>query len=667
VRSARKVLDVCQARRPTDVPELFFVRETLTSLHGLPTDLYACDDQTLRRTVNKRYIMATTAQATVRHLLLQFADMSTELDLLRQWLSSEQEADFVRSMQAAAHRSLAKVEAKIDEIEMLYANPKPGTIISMVRLHVDVQQCVEPVLHLSRLIRSASLSTGGSQDDSSLLLDTLYTEACLAQVSCNQEHFVLLNDVFLAGVKSYLRPIRDWITTASLPTNNSSTFFIKEHDTTEYSLGSTWTDRFSLRPKDDSRYVPSFMQGCVAQMFAMGKTRAFMRQLDRSDVEADSISSTEYGLPNFTDLQAHLLTNPFLPFSQLFENELQTWLHAPVNKSTQIQLCQSLLQDHGFGEVLRALDFIYLARDGALFQSFAEALFSWMDTRSIVHHDRFLLTELLHNTIGVAPAVSAGNLFLECSLDKQNRSLIAIPAMRRLRDLHLKYTFSWPVQNITRCTTSATHSQAFVLLLQIHRARTFLHSQLFALRYFSGGKTSPTTLGDDITTALYLRRRLMWFTEITHSHFTNTSSTLHSAMIDRMEKADGVDAMSAIWEDYIRQLETGLLLSANLAPIREAIDGQLEACEHFAQGWRHRIEPDMTSAVDGAEAEHHESMHSAHGRSVRDAYFARMLEDFDKNISFIVTGLRGVSRAGGNIALELLADRLNWQTPTLGP
>ena len=70
----------------------------------------------------------------------------------------------------------------------------------------------------------------------------------------------------------------------------------------------------------------------------------------------------------------------------------------------------------------------------------------------------------------------------------------------------------------------------------------------------------------------------------------------------------------------------------------------LELCERSGEVWKQSA---MTSTTDNA-------------ASV-DAFDATpLMEEFNRALSFVKAGLRGVSRAGGETLLEKLAERLEW-------
>jgi hypothetical protein len=109
-----------------------------------------------------------------------------------------------------------------------------------------------------------------------------------------------------------------------------------------------------------------------------------------------------------------------------------------------------------------------------------------------------------------------------------------------------------------------------------------------------------------------------------------------------MLKAQTIDAMVAVYAAHRKRLETALLLSANLAPIREALVSGLVCCEKFGPMWDvvMAMKPERDSQL-GAE------------KSLR-----HLQKELHRTVSFLVAGVRNVSRVGGEVLLEALAEQL---------
>ena len=85
-------------------------------------------------------------------------------------------------------------------------------------------------------------------------------------------------------------------------------------------------------------------------------------------------------------------------------------------------------------------------------------------------------------------------------------------------------------------------------------------------------------------------------------------------------------------------MQTSLLLAPGFAPIRTTITGILEMCEQLPAVWTAALSSESDSQL-----------------------LESMPVELERNVSFVTAGLRGISRVGGESALEALADRLDWR------
>ena len=172
-------------------------------------------------------------------------------------------------------------------------------------------------------------------------------------------------------------------------------------------------------------------------------------------------------------------------------------------------------------------------------------------------------------------------------------------------------------------------------------------------------------------------------------------------MTTKLEKAEDIDAMAEIHTKYISRLQTQCLLSKNLSPINQAIISLLDLGVLFTDvltqncskdtdsftaqpnlsrdRWGTRRKPTRRkptqnrrrsvmfapeSSSDGDEEDDYDA--DAESSTSHEATFAESLakiqEQFDRLVPFVTAGLRSVSRVGGEVCWEMLAERLEWQT-----
>ncbi|KAK4542276.1 hypothetical protein LTR36_006929 [Oleoguttula mirabilis] len=646
VRAARlQVNSTTEGSGSEHVPELSLVRESLMMLHGLPTDVYCLEGDTGLVT-QRRVSLATAASSSVEDVLDQLADIGTRLNYLRAWTRSAEKAAYIQSVQASLQKLLSAFTSALGKLERRFASPCKGTVVSMIEVHMAVDALARPLLQLCDIVRR----TDGQKSialSPFALLDALHDEACIAQVSAGEEVFAAIIDVVLAGLRTYLKPVQQWMETGTLPTSGGDDFFVVEAHA-DCALSSVWHGRFALRALGDGgASAPAFTHAYVDKAFALGKARAFLQLLDPA--AETSTSGHECSASDAVLDVSQLHSHGLLPFDQLLDDALSRWMHDTGMDCTAL-LRSKLLYDHGLTQILTNLEYIFFAKDGSLFQSFAEALFDRISRNRTSWQDRFMLTELAQSTLGSAPCVDADSVALRIARDN-DKDDIARPIIHELGRVELHYLLPWPVQNITRSAALPTHSAVFVLLLQTYYAKSLLRSELFALRSLD---TKTGDLPPQMAAMMKLRWRLVWFVEMLHAHNTDTAWAVHQTMKAGIEAADGIDSMAAVWAQYEKRLPIALLLAPNLAPIKEAILNVLDLCERSAQLWKQLVRTPIEAGSHRGSSPMPTSSHDGNTDPMP------LLVDFDGSLSFIKAGLRGVGRAGGEIALQALAEKLDW-------
>jgi hypothetical protein len=193
------------------------------------------------------------------------------------------------------------------------------------------------------------------------------------------------------------------------------------------------------------------------------------------------------------------------------------------------------------------------------------------------------------------------------------------------------------LQNITREATPQSHAKAFSLLLQVSYAYHTLQSRAFNLRALHSASVQSIH-----NLAFHIRQTCIVFTTALRAHITTVAHVLQSDLRARMLKANGIDAMVGVYAAHKKRLETALLLSANLSPVREAIISGLVLCEQFGPMW------------DAVMSEESDSNSNLKARSA----LRRLQKELQSTVSFLAAGVRNVSRVGGETLLEALAEQL---------
>lgn len=635
----------------TPISELLLVREMILMLHGLPTSVYRMDTASGRVWLGEHYALTTASTTTMHDLLSSLAELATELNTLRDWTRSEQRVLYVQSCQTSVLGLLMDFGSKLAAMEQLYLTPKLDTVVSIIDVRTEVEGLAKPLVTLSQLVKRSKVDMSPST-----FLDALYDEACTAQLCGDTVLLLALADVLLAGLRTYLRPLTKWIQTGTPGEQNQASLVEEANPNCE--LGRLWRERFVMRTSPDGLpMLPRFMQAFVGRIFSLGKTRAFLEALNSTD--GTSGSAMNDSPIECNSIRRSLEADTLLPFSQLLNEALDVWIVGTSRDCTPL-LLSNLLHESGLAKTLSGLGAIFCSEDGRRFQEFAEVLFWRMDSGKCTWRDRFLLTELVQSTIGSAADVDSESLSVHLDTDSQGPDDASETSIAHLHGLTLEYTFSQAVQNVTYSRSSTTYSKTFSFLLQVHRAKYLLHGQFFDLRKFVH---LPGILVIATTAALKLRQMLLTVVDILHAHITDTAHVLRASMLQKVETADSVDTMATIWEAHEKHMETSLLLASNLKPVREAVTNILELCERHAELWQEIHSKALAESREngGYTEEYNETNLDnkavSHTKS-SDVYTSR--NEADRVLAFLMAGLRSISRADGNAALEALVERLDW-------
>jgi gamma-tubulin complex component 5 len=193
-----------------------------------------------------------------------------------------------------------------------------------------------------------------------------------------------------------------------------------------------------------------------------------------------------------------------------------------------------------------------------------------------------------------------------------------------------------------------------------------------------------------------IRHDLQCFVDTLFAHTLNTilkPACQHMGL--KMSFAEDIDQMTEVHEFFIQTIQTQCLLTKNLTPIYHAIICVLELGVRFAD-LRRQLVSKSGSTVDngkkkrskarrrstmrqGRQLETDNSLSSGDSSdndkdpdydadteklSGNEGSYAerlqKMKEEMARLRSFVVTGLRGISRAGGEPTWEMLAEQLDW-------
>ncbi|GAB1732686.1 hypothetical protein NU195Hw_g8656t1 [Hortaea werneckii] len=641
------------------ISELVLVRETLMMLRGLKTELYRLNEKNGDIKVNLDVSLSPAAQGTLQRVCMQVANIGSRLNLLRKWTQRVQETPFVQSVQSAVESHLSALSLHLNDVEQRFVTPKQNTVVSIIDVRTQAEKLTRPLRYLADVIEHTESIRPNVRTSHFELLDALFNASCSAQMTVDTDTFEAIIAVLLSGLKTYLTPIEVWITTGTLPPPSKGEFFVSDSNT-DCDLGQVWHERWCLRTSvDGGSLMPRFMRPFSNKIFAQGKAKAFLKLLD-SHTEDFATGFTHTGLSTFLQtLDAEIESNDLLPVDQLFEDSFTSWLEDSGSDGAET-LRAKLLNTGVLYKAFNSQHYAFFGKEGTLFQQFAENVFERMWRHPESWQDSFMLTEYAQSTLGTREEIEDRSLSIKITGSENKSKQVARPMVQQLGDLQLRMAMPWPVLNVTRSSNLPTHSAVFALLLQTLFAATLLRTHVSTLPPLSNRSSA---LPQQHRTAFLLNWKLTCFVNALHHHITSSAAHLHDAMMTEMQAADGIDSMAAIWSEYERRLQTALLLAPNLNPIKEAIVGILEMCERFAGQWR-RLFPDLAASTNlrGTDKPATPSDDDNEGRADDRGDAIELLKQFDRSLSFVKAGLRGLSRAGGDAALEAFAETLEANT-----
>ncbi|KAF2496790.1 hypothetical protein BU16DRAFT_458569 [Lophium mytilinum] len=657
----------------SEITELQMIREVLFMLAGLPTTLYSIDTNSREFKVNKSFTLSHVIPLTLLDLLSDSGDIGTQIYRLRKWTGNKPPIPLFQTFEAAVMRRLSQFDRNLAALQSQYLNPDMLVSISLLQVHNEVRGTAGSILQLATLVVTVMPTLS---ENPFLHLEALFERTSLAQMVSDVELFEFFARMFLDCLQPYLKPIRTWMEHGDLGPDDE-TFFVFMNDKSS-EAASLWHDRYAIRRHlNGELHAPNFLHPAALRIFNTGKSIVFLKELANHH-KYTNIAENEPRL-DFESICGEAGSLPFAPFSELFGSAFETWIGSKFSLASTV-LRQKLSSECGLWEVLDTFRIVYLAADGSLFQDFADLVFERMDELDSNWNDRYLLTELVHGIYSatLAPGQAERLVVRKSTTKHRGRSVNNLSAVA------VDYNIPWSIANIVQKSSLQTYQRAFGFLLKVYRAKYLL--QRVSWKDIQG-------LGDFSLSqmSLKMRHRLIWITDVLRNYLTETvfaSST--SQMEEALSTADDIDAMARIHASYISRLQDLCLLSKNLSPIFQTVMSLLDLAVDFADTHSPRPSPSLAKAQtprqkrdarrrklrdrrrsiipdrqessdDGSEDEYDGDAESStsHDAATSESLY-KVQEQFDRHVPFVVAGLKGVSRAGGESAWETLAERLDW-------
>lgn len=692
----------CELDRLWLVTELQATREVLFMLSGLPTSLFDLGNS-VNITVNTKYALHHSSEITFHHVLQSFAVIGTKLSRLRGWAVKKQDIALVQTFRAALEDRLRHFNSVLSEVQSRFIASQQGVVVSLLALQNEVQSAARPLLQLSEIMADLDRT---SKDQPFRFLELLFDQALLNQASGDDEGYEHMAKMFFQCFKTYLKPIEQWMDNGELG-NNDATFFVSlKGEVTQPS--SLWSEQYQLLKTSSGHLLaPKFLHTAAKQVFNVGKSVVFLKQLGSLEEPPRGDHAQESRL-NYDSVCSPCSSTSLIPFSELFNNAFDSWMQSK-QQSSLLTLRDRLYSQCGLWRSLNALEYLYFLRDGALSTTVCVAIFDRIDRNTKAWNDRYVLTELFRGAYGSLESVDAGKLSIRSTpggyRDPQNRRR----SVKILSSVSVEYKIPWAIGNIVRKQSIVIYQRICTFLLQIRRAKHILERQRLLTTHLSSPDNDSSDEANENSHIYALRLRLLVFTNTLYAYLTETvlgpsTADMRKAMAD----AQDVDAMIAVHGSYIAHLEAQSLLSKKLAPIHQAIISLLDLAILFSdtqasyngerladltnrsilsaasstQRWRRRRSrrpakggsPSLSSEDDDDDADDDEDeaangVDTSYVSTAETTYVDRlrkMREQFERLYEFVSVGLHAVGRTGDEPCWEVLAERLAWGRGGIG-
>ena len=423
---------------PGLVTELQTIREVLFMLCGLPTSLFSMDQNNCV-SLNTRFSVGHIETSTFNHLLESFASVGTAINELRTWTKSVRGSPLLQTLSAAVEERIRDFQSIISELQRQLLTSNVGTTISLMELQRRLDPNTRPLLLLSQTL-TGSMSGPVMDENDFGRLERLFNATCEAQVVGNYSDFEFMARLFFQCFQTYAKPIKRWMQSGTLQSNEDGLFIRQMPDTVGKDRGALWHDWYALRETESGTlYAPRFVHAATNKIFTTGKSVVFLQNLtggalDRvAPVSGSSLDfDTVFRLDQDTELA---------PFSDGFDVAFDKWIAAQHLSASTI-LREHLYSKCNLLRALDALDNVYFMKDGALTGNIATAIFDKMDRGKEAWNDRFLLTELFQGAFGTLDCIDAERLTIRSSPGKNGHVQNRRRSVKILGSITVEYTVS---------------------------------------------------------------------------------------------------------------------------------------------------------------------------------------------------------------------------------
>ncbi|KAI0129226.1 Spc98 family-domain-containing protein [Hypoxylon sp. NC0597] len=640
------------------ISEFHVVREVLFMLNGLENTLFDP-----KGNPSLRFQMKHASWEVYKALLGSFSEAGRQLFVLREFTKQPQNVPLLQVFREAVEKRLRSFDISISKLQSRYVDIQQDVVVSLTRIIDDIKPHLQPLACLSDIIQQLQRSKYPRPFH---YLELLFDASGVAQLEGSDAVYEFLATLFFECFQVYLRSIRRWMETGEL-IDVDKAFFISS-SSSQVPMSQVWTDQFTLRKTTDGTlYVPRFLQPAASKILTTGKSVVVLKLLGKYQPPSVRLQEPPLQLNgNFASTHG-----VFAPFSEVFNDIFEKWM-ASKHHAASVTLQRTLFESCSLYSVLDALQHVYLMSDGSRSETFTFAIFNNIDLLNANWHDRFNLTALAHEAFGTLAnahriAVNVHPDGLTDDVKDVRRSV-----RKGLPFVRVIYRLSWPIRIVLTDESLAQYQAAFTFLLQLRRAMYVLHKY----RLVSDNSAGTTNTSSDQAIYYGLRTRFLWFCNTLHSYLsTLVLGPLTAQLHKTLQQAEDVSTMIASHSAFAKQMIGEMCLGGKLDPIRQCILDMFDLTIRLQDARQLEAEREQEEAqelsrlsvmsspmkhkryVKSGEEEDETFLFDQDRSSMMqdtERTFAEVLSEiraeFDRNLKFISSGLRGVARASGDTA-----------------
>ncbi|KAK4191689.1 putative gamma-tubulin complex component 5 [Podospora australis] len=573
------IADEASQLRKTSISTLQLLREILFMLGGLETTLFDADCNP-----TTTYQLRGISWDAYKALVTSFAECGKKLIPLRRFSKRREQSPLLQVFQNSLQKALRSFDQELAKIQSRYVAIEDDVVVSLVGVLADLRPILTPLSALSDIVRQVQEERNAH---AFRYLELLYDAAGMAQHQGQSATYHLLGDIFFDCFQVYLKPIRLWMEEGRLVPNDR-TFFVSESPT-KLPLPQIWKSQFNLlRTPEGNLHAPRFLKPAIHRIFTAGKSIVLLQHMKRHSSTKKYQAMAEPKMDFATICPPEL---EYAPFPELFSAAFQAWIQSK-HHTAAATLRELLYSSYGLSEGLDTLEQIYLMADGAKSDTFASAIFRYLDTFSGSWKDRFTLTEIAQEAFTSAASTADDEYRLYADIDPRSVVHSAIAARSSVRvslpAIRLGCRLNWPVQIIIPEDGIQKYQTIFTFLLQTRRAISLLNH---SIRDFHPSSSHSLSATGPMAWYYKLRAKLLWFCNAVTTYVTTIVLAPNAARLrsDLRDAAD-VDDMIKAHADFTTRIIHEACQGPKLHPIRDAILDIFDLTIKVADAQRAEIE-----------------------------------------------------------------------------